>query len=93
MLTSCGESSSPTTHTVVIDSTSYSPSVLVVRVGDVIQWSNRDILVHTVTSASGSFDSKDIPAGSVWSYTVPEKGDVPYRCLYHPIMQGTLRVR
>jgi plastocyanin len=83
----------PRHHTVTIDSTSYKPAALTVRAGDTIEWVNRDFYPHTVTAASGAFNSRDIAAGESWSYTAETAGSFEYICKYHQTMVGTLQVR
>ena len=89
----CGSDFSPQVHEVVIDATSYSPQTLEVSAGDSVVWTNRDMLVHTVTARDGAFDSKDIASGESWRYEVFTPGDLDYLCLYHPTMRGLLRAR
>jgi plastocyanin len=48
---------------------------------------------HTVTSAAGHFDSREIAAGKSWKFTVRATGEFAYSCTYHPMMKGVLRVR
>ena len=78
-----------TTHTVVIEATSYAPQVLTVQRGDTVVWINKDPFPHTVTAA-GAFDSKSIPAGGTWKYTARQAGDHAYTCTFHPNMKGRL---
>ena len=82
----------PVTHTVTIDSASFSPANLVVRAGDSIVWVNKDILAHTATSEKGGFDSKVIEPGKSWKYVARKKGDFAYTCSFHP-MNGKLVVQ
>jgi plastocyanin len=82
----------PVTHTVTIDAARFSPAELVVNVGDSVVWVNKDILAHTATTSKPGFDSKVIPPGKSWRYTVKRKGEFPYACVFHP-MTGILRVK
>ena len=81
----------PTTHTIVMQSTSYAPQVLTVKRGDTVVWVNKDPFPHTAT-ASGTFDSKSIAADASWKYKASKVGNVDYICTFHPNMKGTLRV-
>lgn len=83
--------SAATTHTVIIEATSYAPLVLTVKRGDTVVWINKDPFPHTVT-AEGSFDSKSIPAGGKWTYKAGKVGDHAYTCTFHPNMKGRLIV-
>jgi plastocyanin len=80
------------THTVAIEASSFQSDFLAVNAGDTIVWTNRDFFPHTVTAANRSFDSKDIPPGKSWKYTVRTKGTFEYKCVYHSTMTGVLKV-
>lgn len=82
----------PTTHTVVIKATSYTPQAVTARRGDTVVWINEDPFPHTVTAA-GTFDSKSIAAGGSWKYRPLRAGEFAYTCVFHPNMKGTLSVR
>jgi plastocyanin len=83
----------PATHTVLISGTAFKPATLTVKVGDRITWTNDDPFAHTVTSAKGRFDSKEIAAGRSWTYQVNQAGEFPYICTLHRTMKGTLVVK
>jgi plastocyanin len=80
------------THIVAMKSTSYTPPLLMMRLGDVVVWRNEDPFPHTVTAA-GTFDSKSIAAGASWTYKPGAAGEYAYICTFHPNMKGTLKVR
>jgi putative membrane protein len=80
-------------HTVVIEGMRYQPEGLTVSAGDTVVWINRDMVPHTVTSASGRVDSKEIAPGKSWTHTVRAAGELTYVCTYHPQMKAILRVR
>ena len=81
-----------TTHTVVIEGSRFSPSVLNVNAGDNVVWMNKDLFPHTATSRAGGFNSQAIAVGKSWTYVAATKGDFAYTCTFHPVMKGTLRV-
>jgi plastocyanin len=81
----------PTTHTVVMESVSFQPQVLTIRLGDSVVWLNKDPFPHTATS--GAFDSKVIAAEGSWRHTPKASGELPYVCLLHPTMKATLLVQ
>ena len=83
----------PKTHTVTIEGMRFQPEVLTVSRGDTIVWVNRDLVPHTATSGSGSFDSKTIQADESWKYTAGTRGDFAYICAFHPTMKATLHVQ
>ena len=83
----------PQTHTVTIEGMRFQPEVLTVSRGDTIVWVNRDLVPHTATSESGSFDSKTIQTDESWKYTAGTRGDFAYICAFHPTMTAILRVK
>ena len=82
----------PVTHTVVMEGTSFEPAALTIRLGDRIEWVNKDFFPHTATATDG-FDSGIILAGKSWTHTPGAKGEVEYICTLHPTMKGTLTVK
>lgn len=72
----------------------YEPKMIVVNVGDTVEWVNKDLYVHTVTSVDGkSFDSGNIYPKRSWRYKAVKKGTYSYFCTPHPDMKGELIVR
>lgn len=61
------------------------------HVGDVIEWSNRDFVAHTVTARDGTFDVV-IPAGKTGRISLRHAGITQFYCRYHPNMTGLLDV-
>jgi len=73
----------------------YDPDVANVPQGYIIEWTNEDSLVHTVTSSEGFgeiFDSGIIDAGGVFKLDTSdlEIGEYEYQCSLHPYMIATL---
>ena len=104
-LAACGSSAHPGaapqggsggSDTIVIRNFAFEPSTLVVAPGAKVTVRNTDSATHTVT-ASGStkaFDTGDIAAGSVVTFTAPTTaGSYAYICQIHQFMHGTLQVR
>jgi plastocyanin len=90
-LAACG-SREPQVHRVVIRSMVFAPAALEVSKGDVVVWTNEDIVPHTVTAA-GVFDSQSMTNKQEWRYTATKAGEYSYGCTFHPTMNGTLTVR
>ncbi len=63
----------------------------VVHVGDVIEWTNDDFVVHTVTARDGSFDVMILP-GKTGRTVLSNAGKVAFYCRFHPTMTGTIEV-
>ena len=73
----------------------YKPDRAIVEQGYVVQWTNADTVVHTVTSAvdfGETFDSSMINAGEVYTLDTNdlEVGEYEYLCIVHPWMVATL---
>lgn len=62
-----------------------------VRVGDAIEWSNRDIVPHTVTARDGSFDVV-IQPGKTGRTVLRKAGKAAFYCRYHPSMAGVIDI-
>ena len=77
----------------------YIPSIATVDVGGVVIFSNTDNVAHTYTSGSveegpsGIFDSGLAIAGSSYEYTADTIDQIPYFCILHPWMAGTIVVQ
>ena len=76
----------------------YIPADLTVNVGDIVTWSNDDVLgQHTVTSGApgahdGVFESGLLFPGETFSYTFNVVGQFDYHCHFHPWMTGVVNV-
>lgn len=89
----CGSKArEPQVHRVEIRSMQFMPASLAVSVGDIVVWTNEDIVPHTATSA-GVFDSSSLNAKQEWRFTAAKAGEYPYICTFHPTMKATLVVR
>ena len=75
---------------VTIDKLVFSPAEVKARVGDTIEWVNKDILAHTAT-VKGDWDVM-IPAKKNASVVLKKAGDVEYYCRFHPNMKGRISV-
>lgn len=78
------------------DNPDYSPDPVTVTKGDVIEWTNNDDVMHTVTSlsdAGATFDSI-ISAGTKWSLNTEDlaAGEFDYFCTVHPFMTSKIIV-
>lgn len=72
----------------------FVPASVRVHPGDLVVWTNKDIVPHTVT-ASGWFDSGPLQPGDQWTHGVSEEGGIAldYMCTMHPTMKGTYTVQ
>ena len=68
-----------------------APSEVSAKVGDTIEWVNKDVFAHTATAKNGDFDVMLPPKKSA-TFVVKKAGTVEYYCRYHPNMKATLKV-
>jgi len=84
----------PATAKVTIQRLTFSPETVEVRKGETVEWENKDLTPHTVTSQKGNeLSSGSIEAGASWSHTFPQTGTFPYLCTFHDEMKGTIIVK
>jgi plastocyanin len=82
----------PTEHVVTIEGMRFNPQTLTVKQGDRVVWTNRDIVPHTASATSKAFDSHSIAPNASWTSAPLRPGKYPYRCSFHPVMQGVVIV-
>ena len=75
----------------------YVPSIITVKQGEQVTWSNEDVAFHTITSGiygepSALFDSGHLDPGQNFSFVFDEKGTIDYFCSLHPWMAGKVIV-
>jgi plastocyanin len=68
-----------------------SPTEATAKVGDTIEWINKDILAHTATARNGDFDVA-MPAKKTVTFVLKKPGTVDYYCRFHPNMKAVLNV-
>ena len=78
-------------HVIVIDKMQYGPMPTEVRAGDIIEWTNKDILEHSATARDGHFDV-DLKPGASGRVTATT-GMLAFFCKFHPTMTATLVVK
>ena len=72
---------------VTIDKLVFEPGEANAKIGDTIEWINKDALVHTATARNGEWDV-NIPASQRGQVELKEAGAVDYYCELHPNMKG-----
>ena len=86
-------SNAPAGNLVQISNFAFSSSVLNVKVGDGVTWTNMDSAPHTVTSDSGNeLASSMLNEGEIYSHTFSVAGTYAYHCSVHPGMKATIIV-
>jgi plastocyanin len=78
-------------HVIVIDKMQYGPMPTGVRAGDIIEWTNKDILEHSATARDSHFDV-DLKPGASGRITATA-GTLEFFCKFHPTMSGTVVVK
>ena len=68
-----------------------SPAEASAKVGDTIEWINKDIFAHTATARNGDWDVT-IPPKKTVTLVLKKAGAVEYYCRFHPNMKATLTV-
>jgi len=75
---------------VTIDKLVFSPATVEAKVGDTIEWVNKDVFAHTAT-VKGGWEVM-IPPKKSASLTLQKAETVDYFCRFHPNMKGRLVV-
>jgi plastocyanin len=68
-----------------------SPAEASAKVGDTIEWINKDVLAHTATARNGDWDAT-IPPRKTVTTILRKAGTVEYYCRFHPNMKATLTI-
>ena len=68
-----------------------SPAEAAAKVGDTIEWINKDIFAHTATARNGDWDVTMAPKKTATS-VLKKAGTIEYYCRFHPNMKATLIV-
>ena len=79
-------------HQIKIGSFDFEPKHIVVKVGDVISWTNEDLAPHTATAIGESWDTGEIVKGNTHSIKVTEGMETNYFCSFHPHMRGSIEL-
>ena len=64
-----------------------SPAEASAKVGDTIEWINKDVFVHTATARNGDFDV-NMPAKKTVTSVLKKAGAIDYYCRFHPNMKA-----
>jgi plastocyanin len=68
-----------------------SPAEASAKVGDTIEWINKDVFAHTATARNGDWDV-NLPPKKNGTLVMKKAGAVEYYCRFHPNMKATLTV-
>jgi plastocyanin len=76
---------------ITMDNLVISPAEVLAKIGDTVEWINKDIFAHTATARNGDFDVPMPPKKTVTS-VLKKAGLIDYYCRFHPNMKATLIV-
>lgn len=78
------------TFQITVDKLDFLPADIKAKVGDTIEWVNKDVFAHTAT-VRGDWDVM-IPPKKTASFVLKTPGDVEYYCRFHPNMKARISV-
>jgi plastocyanin len=76
---------------IVMQDLVFAPAEVSAKVGDTIEWVNKDVFAHTATARNGDFDVNLPPKKTVTS-VLNKAGTVEYYCRFHPNMKAALKI-
>jgi plastocyanin len=76
---------------IVMENLVIAPAEVSAKVGDTIEWVNKDVLAHTATANNGDFDVM-LPPKQTATLVLKKAGSIDYYCRFHPNMKATLKV-
>lgn len=76
---------------ITMENLEMSPKNASAKIGDTIEWINKDVFAHTATAGNGDFDV-NLPAKKSGTFVLKKAGTVDYYCRYHPNMKATLKI-
>jgi plastocyanin len=89
LLTHAQETNS-VTHRVDITNFAFDPPTLIIKPGDSVVWTNRDVVPHTATASDHSWDTGEIGPNKSKRLLFDSVAKSPYYCFYHPTMIARL---
>ena len=97
MLAACGTKPSTSdvivaTTAVTIQSYTFTPADISIKVGDTVTWTNLDTVAHNVVADDSSWSSGQLNKGDKFSFTFSQAGTYAYHCGVHPNMTGKVIV-
>lgn len=77
---------------ITIDKLVYTPAEVNAKVGDTLEWINKDMFAHTATAKTGDGWNVVIPPKKTVRLVLKKVGPVDYYCKYHPNMTARVVV-
>lgn len=78
---------------VEIKNFAFNPSILEVKKGESVTFTNSDDSHHTATADNSSFDTGNLNRGDMKTILFNKPGDFDYHCTFHQGMRGKITVR
>jgi len=85
------QAASAATIQITMQNLAFSPVETSAKVGDTIEWINKDILTHSATARNDDWDVT-IAANKTVTMVLTKASDVEYYCRFHPNMKGHLTI-
>ena len=76
---------------ILMENMAISPAEVSAKVGDTVEWINKDVLMHSATARNGDFDVT-LPPNKTATMVLKKAGPVDYYCRFHPNMKAALKV-
>jgi len=76
---------------VTIDKLAFAPVEVHAKVGDTIEWINKDAFVHNAKATNGDWNV-NLPPKQNGQVVLKKAGVVDYFCTFHPNMKGRIIV-
>ena len=70
----------------------FSPVDITAHVGDSVEWTNQDFVIHSATARDHQFDVL-LQVHGVGRVTLDKSGSIEYYCRYHPNMKGKITIK
>lgn len=69
----------------------FVPAKVSAKVGDTVEWTNKDFVVHSATARNGDWDV-NLPVHKTGRAQLKKAGKIAYYCRLHPNMTGEIDV-
>jgi plastocyanin len=69
----------------------FAPAKISAKVGDTMQWTNKDFVLHSATARNGDWDV-NLPPNKSGQTVLKKPGKIEYYCRLHPNMKGEIDV-
>jgi plastocyanin len=83
----------PVKTQVMIQNQVFVPTSTTIQVGTIVEWTNQDSALHSITADDMAFDSEPLATGMKYSFTFTKPGTYAYHCKVYPEIKGTIVVQ